>query len=142
MSKSNRKKITTQQIRETEIRNLAANTQATASVLRSDASQNQNKRTTEQATRRSVSAGPTIRREPQTDTGTTQSVAPLMFDMAVDDIADTAMEEEGAVMQAARGEEDKTKSENKRNSRNTFRRRSQRFTIYTTISGIIKQLEA
>ena len=75
------KNIAKEQIRETEIRNLAANSLATASLLRSDQAQSQNRRTTEEATRRSVSAGPTIRREPQTDAGptsggTTQSDAP------------------------------------------------------------------
>ena len=44
------KEITKEQIRETEIRNVVANTQGTASVL-SDAAQEQNRRTTKQATR-------------------------------------------------------------------------------------------
>ena len=39
------KKITKEQIRETEIRNIASNSLATTSVLRSDASQDQNRRT-------------------------------------------------------------------------------------------------
>ena len=95
------KDITKEQIKE-----LLQKTQNTAALV-SDASQEQNRRTTEQATRRSVSAGPTIGREPQTDAGTTQSVAPLMFDMAVDDIADAAMEEADAVMEAAREAEER-----------------------------------
>ena len=45
------KNITTQQIRETEIRNVVSNTQGTASVLRSDAAQEQNRKTIEEATR-------------------------------------------------------------------------------------------
>jgi hypothetical protein len=45
------KEITKEQIRETEIRNVVSNTQGTASLLRSDAAQEQNRRTTKQATR-------------------------------------------------------------------------------------------
>ena len=50
------KEITQEQIRETEIRNVVASTQGTASLLRGDAAQEQNRRTTMRATRRSVSA--------------------------------------------------------------------------------------
>ena len=102
------KTITKEQIRETEIRNIAANTQTTASLLRSDASQDQNRRTTEQATQvkpKRRSGG--MQTDPETRSGETQTGNPLMFDMAVDDKADEAMEEADAVMEAAREEEEK-----------------------------------
>ena len=118
------KKVTKEQIRETEIRNIAANTQATASLLRSDASQDQNRRTTEEATRvkpkrKSTQTDPETRTggmqtDPETRTGETQTgdplmygMNPLMFDMAVDEIADEAMEEADAVMEAAREAEER-----------------------------------
>ena len=45
------KEITKAQLREAEIRNVVSNTQGTASLLRSDAAQEQNRRTTAEATR-------------------------------------------------------------------------------------------
>jgi hypothetical protein len=45
------KEITKAQLRETEIRNIVSNTQGSASLLRSDAAQEQNRRTTAEATR-------------------------------------------------------------------------------------------
>ena len=128
------KNIAKEQIRETEIRNLVTNTQATASVLRSDASQDQNRRTTEQATqvkpkRRSTQTDPEtksggMQTDPETKSEATQigdplmyGMNPLMFDITMD--ADEALDEADAVLEAAREEEEKQKSENKRNSRST-----------------------
>ena len=101
------KEITKEQIRETEIRNVVAQTQGTASLLRSDAAQEQNRRTTRRATRRSVSAGSTIGREPQSRSEETQTGDTEIFDMAADDKADEAMEQADAVMETTRGTEER-----------------------------------
>jgi len=94
------KKITTQQIRETEIRNLAANTQATASVLRGDAAQQQNRRTTEQATRGSgeparSSGEPAPRGGEPAPSGASSQ----LFDNVMDTAPDATMGEIDAVME-------------------------------------------
>ena len=124
MSKSRKK--SQEQIRETEIRNLAQ-TQGTASVLRSDAAQEQNRRTTAEATRgrsigtqkgrlKQIAKGTQVesrmrssqtQTDPETRSGTTQSGAPEIFDMAVDDIADVAIEQADAEMEAAREAKEK-----------------------------------
>ena len=70
-------KFSKEQLRETEIRNVVATTQGTASLLQSNAAQEQHRRTTRQAV------------------GATQ-----IFDMAVDDKADEAMEQVAAAIEA------------------------------------------
>ena len=100
------KNITKAQIRETQIRNIAQ-TQGTASLLRGDAAQEQNRGTTEQATRSSVSANSTIGREPQTQSVETQRGETQIFDMAADDKDDEALEQADEVMEAARVAEEK-----------------------------------
>ena len=78
------KNIAKAQLRETEIRNVVSNTQGTASVLRSDAAQEQNRRTTAEATRprgrpprKSTQTEPET--APETKTGETQTGDPLMY---------------------------------------------------------------
>ena len=75
------KNITKAQLRETEIRNIVSNTQGTASLLRSDAAQEQNRRTTAEATRprgrpprKSTQTEPET--APETKTGETQTREP------------------------------------------------------------------
>ena len=77
------KNIAKAQLRETEIRNLAQ-TQGTATLLRSDAAQEQNRRTTAEATRprgrpprKSTQTEPET--APETKTGETQTGDPLMY---------------------------------------------------------------
>ena len=91
------KNVTKAQLRETEIRNVVSNTQGTASLLRDDAAQEQNRRTTAEATRprgrpprKSTQTEPET--APETKTGETQTgdtlmygQNPLLFDMASDD---------------------------------------------------------
>ena len=100
------KNIAKAQLRETEIRNVVSNTQGTASLLRDDAAQEQNRRTTAEATRprgrpprKSTQTEPET--APETKTGETQTDLDI-FDMAADDKADEAMEEADAVMEIAR----------------------------------------
>ena len=101
------KNIAKAQLRETEIRNVVSNTQGTASLLRGDAAQEQNRRTTAEATRSSVSANSTIGREPQTQSVETQRGETQIFDMAADDKDDEALEQADEVMEAARVAEEK-----------------------------------
>ena len=112
------KNIAKAQLRETEIRNLAQ-TQGTASLLRGDAAQEQNRRTTAEATRprgrpprKSTQTEPET--APETKTGETQTGDPLMygqnpllFDMTADDKTDETMEEIDTVMETARIAEEK-----------------------------------
>ena len=111
------------QLRETEIRNLAQ-TQGTASLLRDDAAQEQNRRTTEKATRsigtqkrslkqitKGTQAEPRMRSgetqtDGQTQSGGTQTELEI-FDMAADDKADEILEQVDAVMEEARKAEER-----------------------------------
>ena len=113
------KNITKAQLKENEIRNIISNTRVTTSILRSDAAQEQNRRTTAEATRprgrpprKSTQTEPET--APETKTGETQTGDPLMygqnpllFDMAADEKTDEAMEEADAVMEVARVAEEK-----------------------------------
>ena len=108
------KNLAKEQIRETQIRNIVSNTQATASLLRSDASQEQNRRTTEEATRVKTKRRST-QTDPETRSGETQTGDPLMyghnpllFDIGEDEKADEAMEEADAEMEVAREKEERT----------------------------------
>ena len=109
------KNIAKAQLRETEIRNVVSNTQGTASLLRSEAAQEQNRRTTTEATRpRGRPPRKSTQTEPETKTGETQTGDPLMygqnpllFDMTADDKTDETMEETNAVMEVARVAEEK-----------------------------------
>ena len=101
------KKNTTQQIRETEIRHLAANTQQTASILRGNVAQEENRRTIEQATR---SSGARSSEEPARSSGARGSGEPApsepsrMFDDVIDTAPVAAMGEIDAALEVAREE--------------------------------------
>ena len=103
------KEIAKSQLREIEIRNVVSNTQGTASVLRSDAAQEQNRRTTAEATRprgrppREITqAYAGTQTDAETRTGETQ-----IFDMAADDATDEAMEQVDAVIEEAQTAEER-----------------------------------
>ena len=109
------KEIAKAQLRETEIRNVVAQTLGTASLLRSDAAQEQNRRTTEEATRvrprvrsqegprgrstnpklliSSNSTEPYEEQSGETRTGVPYSVNLYHLDKAMDDATDAAMEQ-------------------------------------------------
>ena len=86
------------QLRETEIRYLYQTGTSTATLLRGDAAQEQNRRTTAQATRSSVSTGATIGREPQTDAETEakQIVASAVANAVANVVANVAKAKEKA----------------------------------------------
>ena len=97
------KEIAKSQIRETEIRNVVSNTQGTASLLRDDAAQEQNRRTTAEATRpRGRPPKKSMQTEPEPQRGETQ-----IFDMAADDKTDKEMEQVDAVMEEAQTAEER-----------------------------------
>ena len=114
------KEIAKAQLRETEIRYLYQTGTTTATLLRGDATQEQNRRTTEEATRgkpsgrsrerprgrsttpkvliSSNSAEPYEEQSGETHTGVPYSVNLYHLDTAMDDATDAAMEEADAVM--------------------------------------------